>query len=127
MKFLNYINYILVRLFCRGLRVHADGADGSLTVNPSLYRALSICGINYRNKIFCFRIGDTFGFSCCMSADTDWCTLERSKDGEVGFVPSCPTLAQMLNDRRLPWDYESTLPVTAGITHGLVYFKLNFG
>lgn len=111
-------------MLCRGMAVYADGTDGSLTVNPPLYRALSLLGIHRHNSIYTFRIGRQYAFSIHPRFETDWTRLEKSADGDVGFVPATPNLAQMLYYSHLPYDYKGIAKVRVGIKRDVVYFTL---
>ena len=125
MKLKSYIRYLLIRILCRNMAVYADGTDGSLTVNPPLFRALSIVGIHRHNSIYTFRVGGQYAFSVYPRFETDWTRLEKSADGDVGFVPATPNLAQMLYYSRLPYDFKGIVGVRVGIKRDIIYFTLS--
>lgn len=110
--------------------VTLDGNDGTITISRWLYWALLLMGLEKDNRIYAFRVRDTFGFALSpgqlQGVDTNFYELQyNSKTKTIGFCPTCPSVAMMLNDFSLPHDSVIKRKVTTHRSKGMVYFRIN--
>jgi hypothetical protein len=120
-------NYIRIKLMPK--HVVIDGNDGTVTVSKWLYWALLLMGLEADNRIYVFRVRDTFGFAVSPSqlkgVETNFYELQyNSKTKTIGFCPTCPSVALILNDFSLPHDSVVRRKVATHISKDMVYFVI---
>lgn len=110
--------------------VIVDGNDGTITISKYLYKAILMLGLEKGNRVYMFKMADAYAFAInpeqLKDVDTNFYEVQYNyKEKTIGFMPTCPSVALLLNDYGLPHGYIGKLKVTTHKAKDIIYFVIN--